>query len=129
MDLFLEHIQCSTLFTVHAVLLTMDSIILSFKAKVSPCFSLILFLSRHFMAYLHYDRTNLIDGLLQVMVKPWLSVIKGTHENSVDNWQPKLKMQFSLIMKEQQLRPTEKNLDNREVGNLGLENQGLTILP
>jgi len=47
----------------------MDSIILSFKAKVSPCFSLILFLSRHFMAYLHYDRTNLIDDLLQVTVE------------------------------------------------------------
>lgn len=34
-------------------ILTMESIILSFNAKVSPCFSLILFLSRHFMAYLN----------------------------------------------------------------------------
>lgn len=32
--------------------LTRDSIILSFKANVSPCFILILFLSKHFIAYL-----------------------------------------------------------------------------
>ena len=37
---FQGYIQCVTLLS---VLLTMDSIILSFKAKVSPCFSLILF--------------------------------------------------------------------------------------
>lgn len=32
--------------------LTSDSMILSLSASVSPCFILILFLSRHFMAYL-----------------------------------------------------------------------------
>lgn len=32
--------------------LTRDNIILSFKANVSPCFILILFLSKHFIAYL-----------------------------------------------------------------------------
>ena len=69
---FQGYIQCVTLLS---VLLTMDSIILSFKAKVSPCFSLILFLSRHFMAYLHYDRTNFIDDLFHVMVKISLSGI------------------------------------------------------
>lgn len=37
---------------VNDLMLTMDNIILSFNAKVSPCFSLILFLSRHFIAYL-----------------------------------------------------------------------------
>ena len=100
-DLFWEYIQCGTL-----ILLTMDNIILSFKAKVSPCFSLILFLSRHFMAYLHYDRTNLIVGLIQVMVKPWLPGIKRTSENSKDNWQPKLKMQ--LTMREQQFIETHR---------------------
>lgn len=37
--------------------LTRDSIILSFKANVSPCFILILFLSKHFIAYLK-KKTN-----------------------------------------------------------------------
>ena len=99
---FSGYIQCGTL-----SVLTMDSIILSFKANVSPCFSLILFLSRHFMAYLHYDRTNFIDDLLQIVVETLLSGITKPFNNGVDNWQPVLKMQ--LIMREEQLRPTEKN--------------------
>lgn len=36
--------------------LTRDSIILSFKANVSPCFILILFLSKHFIAYLKKEK-------------------------------------------------------------------------
>lgn len=32
--------------------LTRDSMILSFRARVSPCFIFTLFLSKHFMAYL-----------------------------------------------------------------------------
>lgn len=35
--------------------LTRDNIILSFKANVSPCFILILFLSKHFIAYLETE--------------------------------------------------------------------------
>lgn len=44
--------------------LTRDNIILSFKANVSPCFILILFLSKHFIAYLE---TNVIEKtILQI---------------------------------------------------------------
>lgn len=38
--------------------LTSDSIILSLSARVSPCFILILFLSKHFMAYLQQNATR-----------------------------------------------------------------------
>lgn len=40
-------------------MLTNDSIILSLSARVSPCFILILFLSKHFMAYLTFKQQRL----------------------------------------------------------------------
>lgn len=39
--------------------LTNDSMILSLSARVSPCFILILFLSKHFMAYLTFTQQRL----------------------------------------------------------------------
>jgi hypothetical protein len=48
----------------HTPVLTSESMIRSFNANVSPCFILILFLSRHFMAYLKERHTE--DLLLRV---------------------------------------------------------------
>ena len=65
-----EYIESDMRCIVLTPVLTRDSMILSFKAKVSPPFILILFLSKHFIAYLKMNIKYRLSNFFRVNSTP-----------------------------------------------------------
>lgn len=92
--------------------LTRDNMMRSFRANVSPCFILIRFLSRHFMAYIlpvsalrhPYTSPNpprpMIRWTLKSFMVSWGSKVLWTqiiHENNTMLWKLEIKSYFLLL--------------------------------
>lgn len=63
--------------------LTNDSMILSLSARVSPCFILILFLSKHFMAYLTFTQQRLHTEGRSMTVAFTACILSSSHLSCV----------------------------------------------
>lgn len=79
---------------IHTPVLTNDSIVRSFNASVSPCFILIRFLSKHFMAYIFP-----VSALRQPYTspKPPRPMIRWTLKSFIVNWNRKILRHINFI--------------------------------